>query len=165
MTTPLGSIVTDDNRAAIIMQRRFPHPIEAVWAALTMAEQLASWMGPAMVDGRMGGMFVIEGGPTNIPVEHRRSTGRILVWEPPHVLEYEWRQAIVEASTVRYELVADGDGTMLKLTRRWLSIRNAQGFIPGQHAYLDRLAAYLDGTEIPDWSERYALAQPAYTSV
>ena len=93
-------------------------------------------------------------------------TSQILVWDPPNVLEYEWRQAIVEESVIRYELASDGEGvdvgTLLKLTHRWLSLRNAQGFIPGQHAYLDRLAAFLDGAEIPDWCTRFNEVRPAY---
>ena len=45
-------------------------------------------------------------------------TGRILVWDPPHVLEHEWKQPIVEDGVVRYELTADGDGTLLRFTHR-----------------------------------------------
>jgi hypothetical protein len=41
-------------------------------------------------------------------------TGRILVWDPPHVLEHEWKQPIVEDGVVRYELTTDGDGTLLR---------------------------------------------------
>ncbi len=81
---------------------------------------------------------------------------------PPHVLEFEWRQAIVEASTLRYELTAEGEGTRLRLVHRWLSPQNAYGFIPGQHAFMDRLAAFLAGEPVPDWGERYTAVQGAY---
>jgi uncharacterized protein YndB with AHSA1/START domain len=81
-------------------------------------------------------------------------TGRILVWDPPHVLEHEWKQAIVEDSVVRYELQPDGDGTLLRFSHRGLGARNATGFRAGTHAYLDRLEAYLAGDELPDWSTR-----------
>ena len=53
-------------------------------------------------------------------------TGRILVWDPPNVLEHEWKQPIVEDGVVRYELTADGDGTLLRFTHRGLGVRNAQ---------------------------------------
>ena len=164
--SPLGRIVLDDDRAAIVMECRYPHPIEKVWAALTDPKQLTKWMGPAKVDGRVGGTITLEGGPQDIPAEVRRMTGQILVWDPPTVLEYEWRQAIVDESVVRYELASDGEGegagTLLKFTQRWLSLTNARGFLPGQHAYLDRLAAHLDGAEIPDWRARYAEVKPIY---
>ena len=53
--------------------------------------------------------------------------------------------AIVEASVVRYELHPDGDGTLLRFTHRGLGVRNAAGFRPGTHAFLDRLEAHLAG--------------------
>ena len=80
--------------------------------------------------------------------------GRILVWDPPHVLEHEWKQPIVEDGVVRYELTADGDGTLLRFTHRGLGVRNASGFLGGTHAFLDRLEAYLTGDELPNWAAR-----------
>ena len=79
-------------------------------------------------------------------------TGRILVWDPPHVLEHEWKQPIVEDGVVRYELTVDGIGTLLRFTA--YGVRNASGFFSGTHAYLDRLEAYLTGDELPDWTTR-----------
>ena len=89
-----------------------------------------------------------------LPVEKKRMTGRILVWDPPRVLEHEWNQAIVEDSVVRYELQPDGDGTLLRFSHRKLGARNATGFRAGTHAFLDRLEAYLAGDELPDWTIR-----------
>jgi len=157
-----GTISTDGDRASIQFERRFPHSIDKVWSGLTDPAQLAQWFGHAVIDGRQGGEILVEAGPQHIPVEVRRTKGRILVWDPPHVLEYEWRQAIIEESTLRFELVADGNATILKLTHRWLSLRNAQGFAPGWHAYLDRFAACLNGAEIADWTALFGKYQPHY---
>lgn len=55
---------------------------------------------------------------------------------------------------VRYELRPDGDGTLLRFSHRGLGVRNATGFRAGTHAYLDRLEAYLDGDDPPDWTTR-----------
>ncbi len=88
------------------------------------------------------------------PVETVRMTGRILVWDPPNILEHEWKQAIVEDGVVRYELRQDGDGTLLRFTHRGLGPRTASGFLGGTHAYLDRMEAYLAGDELPDWTTR-----------
>ncbi|GAB2866098.1 hypothetical protein GCM10027200_78360 [Lentzea nigeriaca] len=68
----------------------------------------------------------------------------------------------MEDSVVRYELRADGDETVLTFTHRGLSERNALGFVPGTHAFLDRMRARLDGVEPPKWSERYAEVAPHY---
>lgn len=56
-------------------------------------------------------------------------TGRILVWEPPRVLEHEYRQAISGESVVRYELAADGDATVLTFTHCGLRAGDAGGFV------------------------------------
>ena len=144
-------------------RRNLPHPIEAVWAALTDPLERKAWFGETAIDGRAGGR--IEMMPDEPPAapDAKRLTGRILVWDPPYVLEHEWRQRIVEDSVVRYELTPDGDGTLLTFTHTGLSVTNARGFIPGTHAFLDRLDAHLAGTDLPDWSNRqYAEVAPSY---
>jgi hypothetical protein len=78
------------------------------------------------------------------------------------VFEHEWHQPIVRPSVVHHELVADGDSTILTFTHRELGSRDARGFIPGTHAYLDRLEAHLGDGPIPAWSARYAEVAPLY---
>jgi hypothetical protein len=77
-------------------------------------------------------------------------------------LEHEWRQRIVEDGVVRYELSEDGDGTVLVFVHSGLSVRSAEGFIPGTHAFLDRLTAYLAAEEIPAWGRLYEMLAPSY---
>jgi hypothetical protein len=98
------------------------------------------------------------------PPDRKRMTGAILVWDPPKVLEHEWHQDIVGTGVVRYELAEQGSGTVLTFTHRGLSVRNAHGFLPGTHAYLDRLAAHLAGAPLPGWLERYAEVAGEYPS-
>ncbi len=71
------------------------------------------------------------------PSRRKRMTGRILVWDPPRVLEHEWKQPIVEDGVVRYELHPDGDGTLLRFSHRGLGVPQCVGF-PGWHARLSR---------------------------
>jgi uncharacterized protein YndB with AHSA1/START domain len=161
--TPKGTVTVDGDRATLRFVRRLPHPVEAVWAAITDPEQRAAWFGRTTIDAREGG--IIEMDPDDPPAAPGRKhmTGRILVWDPPHVFEHEWRQQIIEDSVVRYELEADGEQTILTFTHRGLGVRNANGFVPGTHAYLDRLEAHLAGAALPNWSQRYAEVQPAYS--
>ena len=150
-----GTLHLDGDVATMTFVRRLPHPVAEVWAAITDPDQRAGWLGPGTVDGRAGGTVetVADGPP--VPDEIKRMTGEILVWDPPHVFEHEWHQSVVEPGVVRYELAAEGDQTVLTFTHRGLGEKNAEGFIPGTHAYLDRLAAALAGTEVPDWGTRY----------
>jgi hypothetical protein len=84
------------------------------------------------------------------------------VWDPPRTLEHEWDQSIVGKTVVRYDLAPDGDGTILRLSHRLLDPHTASGYIPGQHAYLDRLEALLEGAALPDWMQRYGEVKTAY---
>jgi uncharacterized protein YndB with AHSA1/START domain len=154
MTGRQGRLSVSGDRAILTFERRLPYPVEAVWSAITDPGERPQWFGETSIDAREGGMIdMVATGPP-LPVEKKRMTGRILVWDPPHVLEHEWKQAIVEDSVVRYELHVDGDGTLLRFTHRGLGARNAGGFRGGTHAFLDRLEAYLAGDELPDWAIR-----------
>jgi uncharacterized protein YndB with AHSA1/START domain len=163
MTSATGTVTIDGDWATITFVRRLPYSVETVWAAITDPTQRAAWFGETFIEGWAGGS--IEMMPAEPPAapEAKRMTGRILVWDPPHVFEHEWHQRIVEDSVVRYELVPDGEGTVLTFTHRGLSVQNAHGFIPGTHAFLDRLAAHLAGQRLPEWNERYQEVAPSYS--
>lgn len=98
------------------LSRRLRAPIEKVWAALTTPEKLAAWMGvewlgesgPLRVGGRFDYRFA------NSDMESR---GRVLVLEPPRVLEHSWFENIPPAAVVRWALAPEGDGCVLTLTQ------------------------------------------------
>ena len=155
MTGREGRLTIEGEKAVLTFERRLPYPIEAVWSAITEPAHRNQWMGETTIDAREGGLIeMVPAGPPQ-PPEHKRMTGRIRVWDPPRVFEHEWNQRIVEESVVRYELSPDGDGTLLRFSHRGLGVRNAQGFLPGTHAFLDRLQAYLAGETLPSWAQRY----------
>lgn len=155
MTDREGKLTVEGDRAVLTFERRLPYPVDAVWAAITDPAHRDQWMGATTIDAREGGMIeMVPTGPPQ-PPEQKKMTGRIRVWDPPHVFEHEWNQRIIESSVVRYELSPDGDGTLLRFSHRGLGVRNAQGFRPGTHAYLDRLEAYLAGKAMPNWAQRY----------
>ncbi|MGH3726817.1 MAG: SRPBCC family protein [Mycobacterium sp.] len=155
MNERLGQLMVDGDRATLAFERRLPYPVETVWSAIADPEQRRIWIGETTLETHAGGHFeMVPSGPP-LPPEVKRVTGRVLVWEPPHVLEHEWKQSIVDDSVVRYELSADGDGTLLRFTHRGLSVQHANGFRPGTHAFFDRLIAYLDGEPMPEWGQRY----------
>jgi uncharacterized protein YndB with AHSA1/START domain len=163
MTTDRHGVLTiDGDRATMTFRRHLPHPIETVWAALTEPVERKAWFGETVIDGRTGGTIEMMPDEPPAPPDAKRLTGRILVWDPPHVLEHEWHQRIVEDSIVRYELTEDGEGTLLTFTHTGLSPTNARGFLPGTHAFLDGLQAHLSRTPLPTWSTRYEELAPTY---
>ena len=176
----LGELTVDGGYATMTFRRRLPYPIETVWAAITDPDQRKSWFGQTTLDPRAGGTIEMLPDDPPAPAEAKRMTGRVLVWQPPArrqpppsteprtpltaAFEHEWNQRVVNQSVVRYELTEDGEGTLLTFTHRGLTERNAKGFIPGTHAFLDRMAAHLAGEPLPAWQERYDQLAPSYPS-
>jgi hypothetical protein len=75
--------------------------------------------------------------------------------------EYEWNVAPTpemprgENAIFRYELTPDGLTTHLFVTYSKITKQTAQGFLPGTHAFLDRLEAQLDKVSLPDWTSTF----------
>jgi uncharacterized protein YndB with AHSA1/START domain len=157
-----GVIERTGASANIVFERRLAHPLEAVWAALTDPKHRAAWIGQTTLEPRVGGAIEMtpEGPP--VPPELSRMTGKIHVWDAPRVLEHAWHQATVGDTVVRYELRTDGPETVLRMTHSGFKPQHASGYLPGEHAYLDRLEAHLSGAEPPAWRHRYAELAPSY---
>jgi hypothetical protein len=81
------------------------------------------------------------------------------------ILEYEWHFAGEPDSIVRYDLAADGEETILRLTHRTLGLGQVSGYGAGWHTYLDALEAVLSGREPADWDIRFAAVRAAYATV
>lgn len=136
-------------------ERRYPRPIETVWSALTEPERLADWMGVSRVEPFEGGRFeMMLDGPHPM-------TGRVRIWDPPHVLELGWSNTHAPDSIVRYELQRDGDGTLLTLTHWGMPYRNSALMLPGWHDFLARLGSLLDGA-VPRDEPSFHTMQAAY---
>ena len=160
-----GSLAEDGEYATLTFRRMYRHSSVHVWEAIATPEGLRAWLmcTHAVVDGREGGRLELVSGPAGY-----RSTGKILVGEPPRVLEYEWNVAPVpemphgERAIFRYELTPEGDSTHVLVTYRRITKQTARGFLPGLHAFLDRLEAQLDGRDLPDWMQRFDELRTVY---
>ena len=160
-----GTLAEDGAYATLMFRRVYRHPAEHVWEAIATPEGLRGWLlcTQALIEKRVGGRFDMVSGPPAY-----QSTGRILEWQPPRLLEYEWNVAPVlemprgEHAIFRYELTPEGDSTHLLVTYRRISRETARGFLPGLHAFLDRLEAQLEERDLPDWGQRFAALRPEY---
>src|SRR5215471_15049410 len=94
MTAPdrRGRLVADGDVATLSFRRLLHHTPAHVWEAISTPEGLREWLmcTRAVIDGRPGGEIELVSGPAGY-----RSRGKILRWEPPRVLEYEWKVAPV----------------------------------------------------------------------
>jgi uncharacterized protein YndB with AHSA1/START domain len=160
-----GALVEDGEYATLTFQRVYRHAPEHVWEAIATPEGLRAWLmcTHAVIEGHVGGRIELVSGPAGY-----HSTGKILAWKPPRVLEYEWNVAPVpemprgEHAIFRYELIPDGDSTRVLVTYRRITKQTARGFLPGLHAFLDRLEAQLDGRALPDWMQRFTALVAKY---
>ncbi len=160
-----GKLEAQGEWATIRFERVYRHRMEHVWDAIATAEGLWGWLQATAVEieGWVGGRFAMRSGAAQY-----WSEGRVLEWDPPRVLEYEWNVEPVaemprgERAVFRYELTAEGDGTRLRVVYRRLTRHTAGGFLPGLHAFLERLEAQLDGVEMPEWFGRFMALRAEY---
>ncbi|MGI0055278.1 MAG: SRPBCC family protein [Thermoplasmata archaeon] len=157
----------EGDRATLVFRRLLNHPPESVWESITNPARLRTWfVAEAKIDGRVGGSFEMVKNPYHLHI-----TGSILIWDPPRIFEHEWNldpgpyHPEGERSIVRWELRAQGGRTLLTMSHRKLSQRTASYFVSGVQGLLDRLAAQLDGTPLPDWPSRVSEARGAYPTL
>ena len=158
-------MIEDGPYATLVFRRTYRHSPERVWDAIATPAGLRGWLlcTRANVDGYVGGRFDLVSGPPAY-----ESTGTILAWDPPRLLEYEWNIQPVpempegEFAVFRYELARDGESTHLLVTYRRITKATARGFLPGLHAFLDRLEAQLDARDLPDWGARFLALRSEY---
>ncbi|MBL8952981.1 MAG: SRPBCC domain-containing protein [Myxococcaceae bacterium] len=161
-----GTSVVDGEHATLTFHRVYPHRIEHVWEAISTREGLSQWLmcTRADIDARVGGHIELITGPTAY-----HSTGRITAWQPPRLFEFEWNVAPLpemprgENALFRFELSPLADGaTRLVVTYLRITKQTAVGFLPGLHAFLDRLEAQLEGATLPDWLQRFEALRAEY---
>jgi uncharacterized protein YndB with AHSA1/START domain len=132
-----GTLRQDDDRHLLRFERRYGHPPEKVWRALTEPDLLARWF-PAAIEGarepdaRLRFVFAGGEGP---PLE-----GMVRVFDPPRVLEYSWGDDVL-----RWELSPDGAGCRLVFTTTIAERSNAARDATGWHGCLDNLDGALEG--------------------
>jgi uncharacterized protein YndB with AHSA1/START domain len=158
-----GQVDIKDNRATVTFTRFLKHPPSTVWEAITTPEEFSAWYsGKAAIDPRVGGMFEVWTGTG--PAFHW--TGKILVWEPPTLLEYEHNHEPSKVlpsgadTIVRWELTPTNEGTTLSFTQSRL--KSNFGFAPAMHVFLERLESHLDNQALPDFMRRFQEVMKLY---
>jgi uncharacterized protein YndB with AHSA1/START domain len=155
-TEALGAFDRNDDYIDVRFERHYPRPVETVWSALTDPARLADWMGEAQVEPYVGGRYdMMLDGPHPM-------TGRILIWEPPHILEITWSNADAPDSIVRYELARDGDGARLIFTHKRMPYASSALMLPGWHVFLARLGRLVEGAPTGQWEPNWRQMQAVY---
>src|SRR4051794_2890899 len=137
---PNDQFLTIDDRPTVRIERRYPHPIEKVWRAVTMPEHLAEWFpSPVELDLRPGATMrfsAFEGQPA--------ATGCVEIVEPPTLLTFTWG-----TDRLTFELARDGDGTSFTLTHSFDDRYGAASFATGWELCLLGLRSVLADEPVP----------------
>jgi len=152
----LGTVERHGDLVDLHYERRYPRPVETVWAALTDPARLADWVGVARVEPHVGGRYEL------FIDDPRPMTGRILTWQPPRLLEFTWDTGEAPPSMVRCELLADGDGTRLIFTHKGIGFVWIGLVLPGWHIHLERMTSLMSGRALPLDRKRWRELQAIY---
>src|SRR3954469_518740 len=88
------------DRLTMVYERRYAHPIERVWDAVSTGEHLDVWMLPeSRVERRLGGACVFGWGSS--ADEPAASRGTVTVFDPPTAIQYTFDD---DASFMRFDL-------------------------------------------------------------
>jgi uncharacterized protein YndB with AHSA1/START domain len=132
--------LTLEGRPTVRVERRYPHPIEKVWQAVTKPEHLGQWFpSPVEVDLQPGGAMrfsAFEG--------EQGATGIVEAVEEPRRLTFTWG-----TDRLTFELVPDGDGTLFALTHSFDDRYGAPSFATGWEVCLGALRSVLAGEPLP----------------
>jgi uncharacterized protein YndB with AHSA1/START domain len=157
--TEHGALRADGERCAAGFRRLYDFTAEELWAALTDPRQLERWLAHApRFDHEAGGVVELVFGDAS---GDQRASGRILTWDEPRVLEYEWQFPGENESVVRFELHPQEFGTLLVLDHRQLGRAAGAGYGAGWHAHLDALGRLYEFSDAA-WTRRYEELLPDY---
>jgi uncharacterized protein YndB with AHSA1/START domain len=149
-----GTYADDPDRPTLTFERRFPHPVEAVWEAITTPDDLSRWF-PSAVD-----LELRVGGRMTFTFEHELADGvqtmegEVVELDPPHLFAFYWGD---DRLVFELEPRDGGAACQLRFTVVLESRDKAARDAAGWHECLDQLADRLDGAEAgaPRWRERY----------
>lgn len=126
-------------RNRLTFTRVLAHPREKVWRAVTENQHLAAWFPDGEIRGEraVGARLEFSANAGGMP----GFEGEMLAFEPPSLIEFLWG-----TDTIRIELEADGDRTILTFTDTFAELGKAARDGAGWHDCLDELVHHLDGT-------------------
>ena len=130
-----GTLETVDDRPAVRLERRLPHPVERVWRAVSEPGELAQWfVAPVEWTPATGETFTSMEQP-----------GEVTEVDPPSVLAWTWG-----GEAFRFELRPDGDGCVLVFTHVFDDRDQAANYASGWDVHFARLDAHLAGARLSE---------------
>ncbi|HEY3889720.1 MAG TPA: SRPBCC family protein [Caulobacteraceae bacterium] len=152
-----GAVRRVGDRFELRLVREIARPIEKVWAALTVPERIADWLGDSEIELRVGGRYVIH-----LRDEPNFIEGIITACQPPRLLEYNWTNADGGPSTVRLDLTPESQACRLVFTQTRMLGRRLIDTASGWHDFLDLIQIAADGRRAEHDHERWRATDDRY---
>lgn len=158
MTEP--RFLSHRGRPAVRLERRYDHPVERVWQAVTDPAILIHWFPTEIEFDLAAGKVVFD------PNGSEPTDGTVLEADPPHRLAFTW-----DTDHLEFTLFPDGEGTLLTLVHLFDDKPGAASFATGWElclaALLNENAPTPQGRKIPERHEelliRFGLDTPEVT--
>lgn len=155
--TELGEISILGDEATARLVRRFDHPPQVVWAALTAPSKIVEWLAPGTITLALGGPVKLDFVDSGIVID-----STVSAFVHGRLLEYSWSGPGEALRPVRWEIEAKECGTRLTLTLTLPASEDVARSCAGWEAHLEMLAAALEGVPIKFPFERFKAAREAY---
>jgi uncharacterized protein YndB with AHSA1/START domain len=140
-------MLTTAGRPTVRIERRYPHPIDKVWRAVTEPEHLSAWFpSPVELDLRPGGAMRFAAFD-----EGEGGSGRVVTVEPPTRFVFLW-----DAEEIRIELEQQAAETVVVLTHTFDDRPLGASLAVGWGACLAGLRAVVAGEPLPPESRMIA---------
>ncbi|MCI2238556.1 SRPBCC family protein [Paenibacillus sp. TRM 82003] len=146
-----GAVLRGGERATLTLTREYPHPVAAVWTALTVPEVTRRWWAALRADLRPGGEFSLMW-LNGDPGELQWWPGEVTTLDAPRLLEH----TNSEHGLLRWELEPVDVGALRARTRLRLTndLEGEDAWVPmslaAWHLHLEALGRALDGGAA-DW--------------
>ncbi|WP_020533631.1 SRPBCC family protein [Flexithrix dorotheae] len=131
-------------RDIIIKKYQFAHPIQKVWEAISVGEEISSWFIEANFEAVVGFKYTFTH-------ENTRIIGEVLAVNPVYWLKYTWEvEGTHVITTVSWKLEENVEGTLLTLEHTGMSkytgetaVMMFNNFEEGWETCIDHLEKYL----------------------
>jgi uncharacterized protein YndB with AHSA1/START domain len=152
------------------IERVLPGPLERLWAYLTRAEHLRTWLADGDVPQTVGGRVELSQQHDGVPIRTGGIiSGTVTRVEAPRLLEYTWTHRTepttpeAPLSLVRFELEARGDDVLLRITHGQLRRTDQALIATGWHTHTGILEALLRDQLPTPFLETFSPALKTFT--
>jgi uncharacterized protein YndB with AHSA1/START domain len=155
-TSPMGTVIRDDEGMRLEFVRTYDEPATEVWSALTDPDRMARWFGTWTGDPATGTVQL------HMVEDTSPQPATIVECTPPTRLVVEVASAD-GPWPLSVTLTEAGGVTTLVFVHRLAEPYDASGVGPGWHYYLDRLGAVVQDQPVPAvWDDYFPRLADSY---